>query len=288
MDDLARRELNRASWNAAIGPQQSHHADPAAFLRSGGLSLFPEELALLGPLAGKHVAHLLCNAGQDSLSLARLGATVTGVDISDAAIAAARQLAAQSGIAAHFERADVYVWLTQASHRGQRFDIVYSAYGVICWLSDLAAWAKGVAQLLLPGGRLVLIEFHPLSNMFDQQWRLAYSYPSGGELLELPGVGDYVGDSQGGLTPSGYRSGVQGFANPYPCSLYRWGLAEVVSALLKAGLTLTALREYPYINGERPFAAMRAAAGRRWLPPEGLPAVPLMYGLVAERRGDGK
>src|SRR5918998_3195886 len=97
-------EENRQSWNAATEAHNSHKRDQAAFLRNGGSTLFPEEIALLGDIAGRTLMHLQCNAGQDSLSLAARGAIVTGVDISDTAIAFARQLSADADISATFHR----------------------------------------------------------------------------------------------------------------------------------------------------------------------------------------
>src|SRR5690606_22284073 len=140
----------------------SHKRDQAAFFRGGGGTLFPEEIALLGNIAGQRLVHLQCNAGQDSLSLAGLGARVTGVDISDTAIAFARQLADETGVPATFERADVYYWLDQARAGGHRFDVAFSSYGALCWLSDLEAWARGLFTVLEPGGRFVCVEFHPV------------------------------------------------------------------------------------------------------------------------------
>lgn len=278
------REQNRRSWNAVVRAHESHRGDLARFLRSGGTTLFPEELRLLGDLAGETLAHLQCNAGGDSLSLAALGAAVVGVDVSDEAVSAARALSERAGIPARFERADVYEWLADAARRGRRFDAVFSSYGVVCWLADLDAWAAGIATLLEPGGRFVLVDFHPAAEIFDAGWNHARSYPSGGERLRLDeGVGDYVGESAGGLTPAGFSAGVRGFENPEPCHLFRWGLGEVVTALARAGLRLCVLEEYPYANGERHFSGMRELPGRRLAPPEGVPAVPLMYGLRAER-----
>src|SRR6185436_20831619 len=95
-------EENRQSWNAATDAHNSHKADQAAFFRGGGSTLYPDELELLGDLHGKSLVHLQCNAGQDTLSLARLGATVTGVDISDTAIAFAQQLSADNSITAKY------------------------------------------------------------------------------------------------------------------------------------------------------------------------------------------
>ena len=89
-------EANRLSWNAATVAHNSHKGDQAAFFRKGGSTLFPEEARLLGDVKGLSVLHLQCNAGQDSLSIARLGAEVTGVDISDEAVDFATRLSQQS------------------------------------------------------------------------------------------------------------------------------------------------------------------------------------------------
>lgn len=279
-------EQNRRSWNAVVPAHTSHRADEAAFLRDGGSTLFPEEMALLGEIRGCRLLHLLCNTGADSLSLAAQGAIVTGVDLSDAAIAYARELSAASGIPATFVQADVYEFLATAAADGLRFDLIYAGYGVICWLRDLNSFAAGIARVLAPGGRFALMEFHPTSNMLSADWRLAYDYPHGGAPLELPGVGDYVGAAEGGLSPSGFLPGVRDFTNPEPCTLYRWGVGEVVTALVQAGLRLRELREYCYVNGERPFERMIPAAGRRWHAPPDVPAIPLMYGLAVEKDSD--
>ena len=164
-------EQNRLSWNAATAAHNSHKGDQAAFFRAGGDTLFPEELELLGELEGRDLLHLQCNAGQDTLSLARRGARATGVDISDEAVRFARELSAASGIAATFERADVYDWLDAAAHEGRSFDVVFSSYGTVVWLSDLGAWARGIAGVLRPGGRFVLVEFHPAATMLGEDLR---------------------------------------------------------------------------------------------------------------------
>lgn len=284
MDRKDLREQNRRSWNAVVGAHDSHRGDLAGFLRGGGSTLFPEEKGLLGDLRDKTLVHLQCNSGSDSLSLALLGAEVTGVDISDEAVSSVRALCAQSGIPASFERADLYDWLEEAARTGRRFDAAFSSYGAVCWLSDLETWANGIAAVLVPGGRFVLVDFHPAADMFDENWNLAEDYPSGGEpLLIEEGVGDYVAESGDGLTPAGFVEGVRGSSNPERCHLFRWGLGEVVTALAGAGLRIDVVEEYPYCNGERPFSGMRELPGRRMIPPEGVPAVPLMYGLRVEK-----
>lgn len=287
MDRRDLREQNRESWNAVVGAHDSHRGDLARFLREGGSTLFPEELGLLGDLEGRSLVHLQCNSGGDSISLAKLGATVTGVDISDEAVRSARELAKKTGVRATFERADVYDWLEVASRDGGRFDVVFASYGVVCWLPDLEGWAKGIAKVLKPGGHFVLVDFHPAAEIFDRSWNHVSDYPSGGEPLLLEeGVGDYVAGSDGGLTPAGFEEGVDGFENPEKAHLFRWGLGEVVTALAAAGLRITALEEYPYTNGERNFARMRELGGKRMFQPEDVPAVPLMCGIRAEKLAD--
>jgi SAM-dependent methyltransferase len=199
-------------------------------------------------------------------------------------VRAARDLSERADIPARFERADVYDWLADAARRGRRFDAVYSSYGVVCWLSELEAWASGIAAVLKPGGRFVLVEFHPAAEVFDRGWKPVCGYPAGGEPVCLEeGVGDYVGQAGGGLTPAGFSDGVRGFENPEPCQLFRWGLGEVVTALAASGLRISVFEEYPYSNGERHFSGMRELPGGRMVPPESAPAVPLMYGVRAER-----
>ena len=178
----------------------------------------------------------------------------------------------------------MYDWLAETAKDGGRFDAVFASYGVVCWLPDLASWAGGIACVLVPGGRFVLVDFHPAAEVLDEDWNPARDYPSGGERLLLQeGVGDYVAASGGGLTPAGFARGVGGFENPEPCHLFRWGLGEVVTALAGAKLEITALEEYPHSNGERHFARMRELPGRRMVPPEDVPALPLMYGVRAEK-----
>jgi SAM-dependent methyltransferase len=284
MDRRDLREQNRVSWNAVVGAHDSHRGDLSRLFREGGSTLFREERDLLGELEGRSLVHLQCNSGGDSISLARLGATVTGVDLSDEAVSSARDLADKTGIRVTFERADVYDWLQTAARENRHFDVAFASYGVICWLPDLRDWACGIAGILNPGGRFVLVDFHPAADIFDRDWSQVNDYPSGGEPLLLEeGVGDYVAASGGGLTPAGFMEGVRDFQNPEGCYLFRWGLGEVVTALAEAGLKITALEEYPYANGERKFASMRELSGKRMVPPEHVPKIPLMYGIRAEK-----
>jgi len=281
-------EENRLSWNEATKAHNSHKRDQAGFLKEGGSTLFPEEIELLGNLQGRTLLHLQCNAGQDSLSLARLGATVTGVDISDTAIDFARRLSLDSGIPARFERADVYDWLAAAAKQSEQFDVVFSSYGALIWLSNINRWAEGVSQVLRPGGRLVLVDFHPVVMIFDYDWSHKFPYFAHGQGSTWEdGVGDYVALSGPSLTPSGYEEGISDFTNPYQCHEFQYSVADLITAVLKAGLVLEAWHEYPYMNGAQLFSDMVAAPGGRMFPPEDKPNLPLMYGLVARKPAHG-
>jgi SAM-dependent methyltransferase len=280
--DRAAHEQNRKSWNAVTPAHNSHKRDQAAFLREGGSTLFPDEIELAGDVSGKRFLHLQCNCGQDTLSFAQLGAVVTGVDISDAAIETARQLSNQTGIPATFHRADVYDWLAEAGARGERFDIVFASYGAICWLSNLTEWARGIAGVLAPGGRFVLLEFHPVSQGLGEDWTFAYNAIGGIRDVWQEGIGDYVGMMGEALAPSGYEPGLTGFENPEASVEFAWSVGEVVTALLEAGLTLRVLREYPWSNGCAPFAGFKELPGKRFTVPDGRASIPMMYGIVAE------
>lgn len=282
-------EANRRSWNAATVVHNTHRGDQVRFFREGGNTLHREERELLGDLAGRRVLHLQCNSGQDSLSLAQLGAVVTGVDISDTAIAFARWLSAETGIPVTFHRADVYDWLEDAAAcLEERYDIVFSSYGALCWLSDLTRWAAGVAAVLSPGGRLVVVDFHPVWLMFDDDWSPRYPYSGfGGDnlLASEGGIGDYVAFELRERAPGQPVPGVEAFENPHPAYEFCWGIADIVTAVLEAGLRLEVLREYP----TSPYTIRPGMRwdGDRWHPPESLPALPLLYGLRAVRPVDG-
>ncbi len=265
----------RASWNAATARHNTHKGDQAAFLRAGGDVLFPEELALLGAVDGLDLVHLQCNAGQDSLCLARRGARVTGVDLSDVAIDFARRLSADAGIPARFHQAEIVAWMQQTD---QRFDVAFASYGALPWNRDIAAWMAGAHRVLRPGGRLVVVEFHPVA------WSL-------GDALDLRGddyfdlgpfvdpVSDYVAETLGVDTG--------GPPLDIPATAWQHTLAALLQAVIDSGLRLVRIEEYPHSNYARLSAGLVRGPGRTWVLPEGRARVPLMVGFVAERTAEG-
>lgn len=279
MQDATRKNLheqNRKSWNAVVAAHNSHKRDQAGFLRDGGSTLFPDELALLGDIRSKSLVHLQCNCGQDSLSLAQLGATVTGIDIADDAITYAKQLAQDSGIAANFIRQDLFDWFDTTD---QTFDLAFSTYGTIGWLANLDQWAKGVRKILSPQGRLVLLEFHPILWSLSADGRLTDSYFMANPIEESAGVNDYIG---AGLAPSGFETGDSNFENPEPAHAFQWTVADIVQSLVDAGLGIETMREYPYANGCEVIPGMLAIPGNRFALAQDLPRMPLMLGLTAQ------
>jgi len=283
--DRDAHEQNRRSWNAVTPAHNSHKQNQAEFFRSGGSTLFPEEIELVGDIAGKRLVHLQCNCGQDTLSLAQLGAEVVGVDISDAAIGTARQLSVDSGIPATFHRADLFDWFTEAKEQGEQFDIVFASYGAICWLSNLNRWADGITGILKPGGRFALVEFHPTLQGLGEDWTPEYPSIEGKRQVYTEGIGDYVGMMGEILAPSGFEAGVTEFENPEAVIEFAWSLGDVATALLEAGLILRVVREYPYSNGYTPFSGFKELPGKRFTMPDDRALIPMMYGVVAEAPG---
>mmetsp|Transcript_32349 Transcript_32349/g.103141 ORF Transcript_32349/g.103141 Transcript_32349/m.103141 type:complete len:286 (+) Transcript_32349:2-859(+) len=283
MDGIERdkHEQNRESWNAVTPFHNRHKGDQAAFFRSGGSTLFPEELEMLGDLSGKRVLHLQCNCGQDTLSLAALGAEVVGVDISDAAIAFATQLASDSGLPATFVRSDVYDWFDTNE---ETFDVVFASYGVIGWLSNLTKWAEGIAAALRPEGAFVMMEFHSLAFCFDEQLKLVEPYSTGGDdLPNEDGIRDYVQNSMlAEFAPRAKRDPAP-FKNPHPYFGFHWGVGDTATAILHAGLQLESLQEFQYSNGCRVNRNCVDVGKRRYALPDHLPSFPMMFAVKASK-----
>jgi 2-polyprenyl-3-methyl-5-hydroxy-6-metoxy-1,4-benzoquinol methylase len=260
MDYIAK---NRACWNM----RTAHHVGSAFYdmegFRAGQTSLKPIELALLGDVAGKSILHLQCHFGQDSLSLARMGAQVTGVDLSDAAIAQAQELTLELGLEARFICCDLY---DLPQHVEEKFDIVFTSYGTIGWLPDLDRWAAIIALYLKPTGKFVFTEFHPVVWMYDNDFtHVAYSYFKANPILETES-GTYADTEADIVTES---------------ITWNHSIAEVLTALLAQGLHLSAFQEFNY----SPYNCFRHTEtleeGKYSIKPLG-PNVPLVYALVAE------
>jgi ubiquinone/menaquinone biosynthesis C-methylase UbiE len=222
-------EVNKIHWNQKVDThlQSEFYAVPD-FLK-GQTSLNEIESSLLGNLEGKKVLHLQCHFGQDSISLARLGAEVTGVDFSEKAIERANELAESANCkTVKFICSDVY---SLPAVFFEKFDLVFSSYGTIGWLPDIQAWAKVVSHFIRPGGKFVFAEFHPVVWMFDDEFEAVhYRYFNSGPIEESESA-TYADRN---VTLNSNYIG------------WNHGLAEVIQSLLDQGLTLQTLREYDF------------------------------------------
>ncbi|SDL56224.1 Methyltransferase domain-containing protein [Pedobacter steynii] len=228
MTDIDYLAINKQSWNNRTDAHlKSAFYDLDGFLK-GKSSLNDIELNLLGNIEGKSILHLQCHFGQDTISLNRLGAEVTGVDLSDKAIESAKHLASQMNSTAKFVCCDIY---DLPNHLDQKFDIVFTSYGTIGWLPDLQQWGKLISNYLKPNGRFVFVEFHPVVWMFDDNFEtVAYNYFNSGPILE---------------TESGtYADRDAEINQQYVC--WNHGMAEVLSSLITNGLEINAFREFDY------------------------------------------
>jgi SAM-dependent methyltransferase len=168
MSDGKWRELNRANWDERVAVHLAAPGYEHAPLLAGRARSNAIEEAELGPIDGLRLLHLQCHFGRDTLILAMRGATVVGLDFSPAAITAARELTAEPGFTdrARFVEADLYDAPNAIPEPGS-FDLVYVTWGALCWLPDVAGWARIVAHFLKPGGSLYLAEGHPAALLLD-------------------------------------------------------------------------------------------------------------------------
>ncbi|MEZ4877698.1 MAG: class I SAM-dependent methyltransferase [Flavobacterium sp.] len=163
--------VNKQTWNNKTEVHvNSDFYNNDAFLK-GKSSLNAIEVELLGDISDKKILHLQCHFGQDSLSLARLGATVTGVDLSDNAIEKATSFAKQLDLKATFICADIYSLPTILD---EKFDLIFTSYGTIGWLPDLDKWAKVVSHFLKPNGTFIMADFHPVVWMYDDDFEVVF------------------------------------------------------------------------------------------------------------------
>jgi SAM-dependent methyltransferase len=263
-------EVNRTRWDALAarhGQGNDAYYDVTGFL-AGGSSLSDrvraEVTAAIGPVAGRDLLHLQCHFGLDTLSWARLGARVTGVDFSAVAVRRARELAAAAGLAGEFAQADV---LDLPPEESGRFDLVFASYGVLCWISSARAWMRSAASCLRPGGALVLIDLHPLVTMVDTVQPLVADFPYAGEQPQ---------------TFSGTSSYAVGGLDAAVSQTVQWphGLGEIVTAAAAAGLAVESVTEW--FDEEQDPKLVAGADGRSRFP-FGDQYLPTSYGLRARR-----
>ena len=269
-------ETNRSWWDErAPLHARSDFYDVEGF-KAGRISLMPLEREELGDVSGKSLLHLQCHFGLDTLSWARLGARVTGVDFSPQAINLARSLAQEMALEACFICSDIYALPEMLS---QRFDLVYTSYGVLTWLPDLAGWAEVVAHFLEPGGTFYIAEIHPFAMVFSDaedatDLEVFYPYFPTPEPMRFEQEGSYAAPGEETAQRVTYE--------------WAYPIGAVVDALIGAGLRIDFLHEFPFMCFQMyPFLEVDEA-GRWWLPGK-KETIPMTFSLQATKpvRGEG-
>jgi SAM-dependent methyltransferase len=264
-------EINRAWWDGAAAIHGNDPIYDADALIGGADWLGEEEQAALaasvGSVDGLDVIHVQCHIGFDTISLARRGARVVGLDFSPAALAKAKELARRAGVQATWVQADAA--RIPADLHG-RFDLAYATVGAICWIEDISAWMHSVAATLRPGGRVVLVEIHPLLTMVADREPFSLDFPyafDGPHRFDEPGT---YADPSADLA----SSETVNFAH---------SLGETVTAAIQAGLRIDSVIEHlETSNSPRPPVVPREADGRYRLRLDGQP-LPILFTLLATK-----
>lgn len=262
-------EANRLNWDdrTAIHLRNLTGFYAIDRVKAGDDAFGEPEDTELGDVAGKRLVHLQCHFGLDTIRLARRGAIATGLDFSSAAIVAARALAAQLGVPAHFVEGNVY---DAPALLDAQYDIAFVTWGSIIWLPNIRRWARIIAELLAPGGWLYLAEGHPSTLSLDEidgrlvalrSWRTPPSAPFSSDEATT-----YTGD----LMPLAHTRS------------YEWchPLGDIIGGLLEAGLRLDFLHEHERLPW-RFFSMMVEAEDWGYRLPDGHPALPLSFSLRA-------
>ena len=260
-------QVNQARWDELVPIHSRSESYGLEGFKAGELSLMPIELEELGDVAGRSLLHLQCHFGMDTLSWARLGAEVTGIDYSQAGIDLARELGEELGIPAHFVCSNIY---DLPSVLTGKYDIVFTSYGVLCWLPDLTRWAQVIAHFLKPGGTFYIVEMHPFGVVFDDEIEagLKVRYPY--FHSERPMRFDY---------DSSYASGDTKVSHT---ESYEWfhSLGDIINSLTGVGLRIEFLHEFPYcVYKMLPF--MEKGKDGWWRLPDQQDSIPLMFSLKA-------
>ncbi len=264
-------ETNRANWDERVPIHTSGDFYDVEGFKKGDERLRPFEVEEVGDVAGKSLLHLQCHFGMDTLDWARRGAKVVGLDFSKPAVEAARRLASDMGeIGAEFVESNVYD--AREALGGRTFDIVYTGLGALNWLPDIEKWAEAASSLVKPGGFLYVSEFHPFTEVFGDD----------GLTVEH----DYFRDEPMVWDDPGTYADLE--AETVNNKTFEWnhGLGEVVSAVVSAGLSLELLHEHDFTLFPR-WPILEKSGFDTYRLPEGVPKIPLMYSMKAEKRGVG-
>jgi SAM-dependent methyltransferase len=265
MDKFMKQNLRH--WNEVTPIHQKSQFYDVEGFKSGKCTLMPLEREELGNVSGKTLLHLQCHFGLDTVSWARRGAKVTGVDFSDKAIDLARSLREELGIDADFLCCDIHDLPKMLEGE---FDIVFTSYGVLCWLPDLGEWARIIAHFLKPKGTFYIVEAHPFNNVFENErdttdLKVSYSYFHSPQPTRWEPDGTYADKNAKVANPS-----------------FEWthSLSDIINALISAGLTIEYLHEFSF-SGEEHYPFMEKGGDGWWRLKGNKETIPLMFSLKA-------
>ena len=270
------RQANLALWNEWAAIHANMKSEDFSYnieaFKAGRSTLYQLDIDELGDVAGKTLLHLQCHIGLDTLSWARRGACVTGIDFSDKAVAVAQQLSDELGLGGRFICAELY---ESPALLDETFDVVYTSYGVLSWLPDIPRWGQVAAHFLKPGGVFYIAEIHPFVLVFDERQakslrdlRPAFSYFHTPEPTVWPVEGSYA-DRNAQVTGKIEYS-------------WMYNLGGVNTALIDAGLTIEFVREYPFCCYPHYSWMVRRDDGW-WYQPDGEDVLPMTFTLRAHK-----
>ncbi len=219
--------VNKKWWNNVTLIHSNSKLYNLKAFKKGESSLELIELKEVGDVKGKTMLHLMCHFGLDTLSWARKGAIVTGVDLSDKSIALAKKLSKEINVPATFKCSDIYQ-LPQVLDK--KFDIIFTSYGVLCWLSNIKKWAKIISHFLKNGGVFYIVELHPFTNILSYDFKISYKYFDKGPFLD---------DSKGSYAD--WDAAINDFTY-----LWSYTISDVINSLTKEGLKIEYVHEFPF------------------------------------------
>lgn len=257
-------KINKKWWNNITSVHSRSSLYNLKKFKKGATSLQKIEISELGNIKGKSVLHLLCHFGMDSLSLAKMGAKVTGVDLSDKSINLAQDLSKQLHIPAEFICSDVY----KLSHvLSKKFDIVFMSYGVLLWLSDIKKFGKIISSFLKKGGIFYIVELHPFTNLLSHDFKMRYDYFDKGPFLD---------DANGSYTD--WKDATKGVT-------YEWSytIADITDSLIGAGLKIDFIHEFPFTMYDQFPGFMRKNSKGQYVLKNKNVGIPLLFSLKATK-----
>ncbi len=259
---------NQALWNELTAVHASGEVYEMSDFKSGILQLDTLVRAEVGDVAGKSLLHLQCHFGMDTLMWARLGAQVTGIDLAGDAITLGRALSAELQLPATFVQSNIY---DLPGNLAGSFDVIYTSWGVLCWLPDLTRWGQIIAHFLKPGGFFYIAESHPMLNVFDNE----------DDATGLQVKHDYFNKPEPNYWPPG-----PDYASPtlltHPSYEWMHSVGEIQNALIDAGLRIDFFYEHTVLCWQY-FPFMVKGEDSWWRLPPSSPALPLSFSLKASK-----